>query len=113
MTSEASPGSVLEEADLEAPSEPPTSNHTVTDDTSSEPTATEVIPETSEQDVAVASPALAEAENSSASDMPANDASEVVRIQSLTFRLTAHALFLRFFKEDLVLIHVDPPGRWP
>ncbi|KAI1529638.1 BASP1 domain containing protein [Pyrenophora tritici-repentis] len=95
-TSEASPSSVLEEADLEAPSEPPTSNHTVPDDTLTDPTATEVIPETIEQDVPVASPTLAEGESSSASDMPAKDASEVVRILSSTPRLTSHSLLCLF-----------------
>ena len=73
-----SPNSASEEAGVEAQTEQHTVQEPLTEDTPQEPAVPESSPDHIDQDVIAAEPALAESEQSPASDTPATEVSEAV-----------------------------------
>lgn len=73
-----SPNSASEEAGVEAQTEQHTVQEPLTEDTPQEPAVPESSPDHTDQDVIAAEPALAESEQSPASDRPATEVSEAV-----------------------------------
>ena len=95
-TSEVSPDPVSKEADVETPIVQPTTEESHTEDAVGDPIAVQDTPDPTDHDVVAANVALAEAENSSAPDMPAKKVPQVVCVKLqllLNFHLIDPVLF--------------------